>query len=273
MQAHFTDRLYIIERSGKLGLGTAYLKGFDWGLEKGYQYLYEMDCDFSHNPEDLHRIRQGLINGSDVVVGSRYIKGGDVKNWDMKRILLSKGASLYTRIITWMPVNDTTAGFVGYRRAFLEKLDFSKIVFKGYAFQIQMKYAAYKLGFKIMEIPITFKDRELGTSKISSNIIKEAIFGLQFKVDNSVESFTTHIRYKPQDSVWMSFTGLLGIEGARLLIDKDSVYVHNKLEKTYFATPIQEKNEWVPFGFSLEDWDILLTNHALDILDSQKKPS
>ncbi len=178
LQANFKDRLFIIERSGKLGLGTAYLKGFEWGLEQGYLYLYEMDCDFSHNPEDLHRLRQGILDGADVVVGSRYVPGGDVKNWDMKRILLSKGASLYTRIITWLPVKDTTAGFVVYRRSFLEKLDFSKIVFKGYAFQIQMKYAAYKLGFKIKEIPITFKDRELGTSKISSNIIKEAIFGV-----------------------------------------------------------------------------------------------
>lgn len=178
MQSLFSERLFILERSGKLGLGTAYLKGFDWGLHQGYKYLYEMDCDFSHNPEDLHRLRQELLAGADVVVGSRYVSGGDVKNWDMKRILLSKGASLYTRIITWLPVNDTTAGFVGYKRSFLEKLDFSKIVFKGYAFQIQMKFAAYQMGFKIVEIPITFKDRELGTSKISSNIIKEAIFGV-----------------------------------------------------------------------------------------------
>jgi len=177
-QSDFSERLFILERKGKLGLGTAYLLGFEWGLTQGYEYLYEMDCDFSHNPDDLFRLRKELEQGADVVVGSRYVVGGDVKNWDMKRILLSKGASLYTRIITWLPVKDTTAGFVGYKRSFLEKLDFSKIIFKGYAFQIQMKFAAYQLGFKIVEIPITFKDRELGTSKISSNIIKEAIFGV-----------------------------------------------------------------------------------------------
>lgn len=178
MKEHFSERLFLLERSGKLGLGTAYLKGFEWGLSQGYEYLYEMDCDFSHNPEDLFRLREEILAGADVVVGSRYVPGGDVKNWDLKRIFLSKGASLYTRIITWMPVNDTTAGFVVYKKCFLEKLDFSKIIFKGYAFQIQMKFAAYQLGFKIVEIPITFKDRELGTSKISSNIIKEAIFGV-----------------------------------------------------------------------------------------------
>lgn len=190
LQTQYTERLYLIERPGKLGLGTAYLKGFEWGLDQGYQYLYEMDCDFSHNPDDLMRLREAILNGADVAVGSRYIKGGDVKNWDTKRIILSKGASLYTRIITGLPVYDTTAGFVCYRKAFLENLDFKKIVFKGYAFQIQMKFAAYSLGYKIKEIPITFKDRELGTSKLSSNIIKEAIFGvLKIKWDSFFNSY------------------------------------------------------------------------------------
>jgi dolichol-phosphate mannosyltransferase len=190
LQNQFTDRLHLIERSGKLGLGTAYLKGFEWGLKNGYEYLYEMDCDFSHNPEDLIRLREAVLNGADVAVGSRYIKGGDVKNWDTKRIILSKGASLYTRLITGLPVYDTTAGFVCYKKAFLEILDFKKIVFKGYAFQIQMKFAAYSLGFKIKEIPITFKDRELGVSKLSSNIIKEAIFGvLKIKWDSFFNTY------------------------------------------------------------------------------------
>jgi dolichol-phosphate mannosyltransferase len=190
LQNQFTERLHLIERSGKLGLGTAYLKGFEWGLKNGYEYLYEMDCDFSHNPEDLIRLREAVLNGADVVVGSRYVKGGDVKNWDTKRIILSKGASLYTRLITGLPVYDTTAGFVCYKKAFLEILDFKKIVFKGYAFQIQMKFAAYSLGFKIKEIPITFKDRELGVSKLSSNIIKEAIFGvLKIKWDSFFNTY------------------------------------------------------------------------------------
>jgi len=190
LQNQFTERLHLIERSGKLGLGTAYIKGFEWGLKNGYKYLYEMDCDFSHNPEDLIRLREAILNGADVVVGSRYVKGGDVKNWDTKRIILSKGASLYTRLITGLPVYDTTAGFVCYKKAFLEILDFKKIVFKGYAFQIQMKFAAYSLGFKIKEIPITFKDRELGVSKLSSNIIKEAIFGvLKIKWDSFFNTY------------------------------------------------------------------------------------
>ncbi len=172
------DRLYIIERSGKLGLGTAYITGFQWALERGYQRICEMDCDFSHNPEDLKRLRQAVINGADVAVGSRYVEGGGVYNWPKNRIFLSKGASIYARIITSIPVHDTTAGFVCYNRAFLENLDMDKIVFKGYAFQIQMKYAAYLMGYKIVEVPIFFKDREEGVSKMSSNIIQEAIFGV-----------------------------------------------------------------------------------------------
>jgi dolichol-phosphate mannosyltransferase len=178
LQNTYPERLFIIERSGKLGLGTAYITGFRWALERGYKQICEMDCDFSHNPEDLSRLRQAVIDGADVAVGSRYVEGGGVYNWPKNRIFLSKGASIYARIITSIPVHDTTAGFVCYNRAFLENLDMDKIVFKGYAFQIQMKYAAHLMGYKIVEVPIFFKDREEGVSKMSSNIIQEAIFGV-----------------------------------------------------------------------------------------------
>jgi dolichol-phosphate mannosyltransferase len=177
-QSKFGDRLNIIERAGKLGLGTAYIAGFKWALEHDYARICEMDCDFSHNPDDLIKLRQAVIDGADISVGSRYVDGGGVYNWPKNRIFLSKGASIYARLITGIPVMDTTAGFVCYTRAFLENLNMDKIVFKGYAFQIQMKYAAYKLGYKIKEVPIWFKDREEGVSKMSSNIIQEAIFGV-----------------------------------------------------------------------------------------------
>lgn len=178
MQKKYPTKLHIIQRAGKLGLGTAYITGFKWALEKNYAMVCEMDCDFSHNPDDLPRLRQAILDGADVAVGSRYIEGGGVYNWPKRRILLSKGASLYARLITGIPVQDTTAGFVCYRKEFLENLNMDKIVFKGYAFQIQMKYAAYLMGYKIKEIPIWFKDREEGVSKMSSNIIQEAILGV-----------------------------------------------------------------------------------------------
>ena len=178
LQKKFTENLHLIQREGKLGLGTAYIKGFKWALNHSYQYICEMDCDFSHNPDDLPRLRKALIDGADVAVGSRYIAGGGVHNWPKRRILLSRGASIYARLITGIPVQDTTAGFVCYKRDFLENLNMDRIVFKGYAFQIQMKFAAYLMGFKIVEIPIWFKDREEGVSKMSSNIIQEAIFGI-----------------------------------------------------------------------------------------------
>ena len=178
LQKKFTENLHLIQREGKLGLGTAYIKGFKWALNHSYQYICELDCDFSHNPEDLPRLRKALIDGADVAVGSRYIAGGGVHNWPKRRILLSRGASIYARLITGIPVQDTTAGFVCYKKEFLENLNMDKIVFKGYAFQIQMKFAAYLMGFKIVEIPIWFKDREEGVSKMSSNIIQEAILGL-----------------------------------------------------------------------------------------------
>lgn len=179
LQSEFPEKLHIEERSGKLGLGTAYLHGFRWGLKRGYEYLFEMDADFSHNPDDLVRLLDACVNkGGDVAVGSRYVKGGKVANWDRKRLLLSYFASWYVRMILWVGIKDTTAGFKCYNRKVLEKINFDAVTFKGYAFQICMKYAAVKHGFKVIEVPITFIDRELGTSKMSTSIFKEAIFGV-----------------------------------------------------------------------------------------------
>jgi len=176
-------RLHIHEREGKLGLGTAYIAGFRWGLERGYDYLFEMDADFSHDPKDLVRLKAACSEeGIDLAVGSRYIKGGKLKNWPFDRIALSYGASLYVKMITWMPVHDPTAGFICYSRKVLENIDLDKIRFVGYAFQIEMKFAAYKLGFKIKEVPITFTDRVEGESKMHKSIVSEAIKGvLQMK--------------------------------------------------------------------------------------------
>lgn len=178
----YTGRLFLEERKGKLGLGTAYVHGFKWALARGYKYIFEMDADFSHNPADLERLHAACASGADLSVGSRYVKGGAVENWPANRIFISKGASLYTRMITWMPLMDPTAGFVCYRREVLEAINLDAIAFVGYAFQIEMKFAAWKLGFKIEEVPITFIDRKLGNSKMNKGIIKEGIFGvLQLK--------------------------------------------------------------------------------------------
>ncbi|MEL7118765.1 MAG: polyprenol monophosphomannose synthase [Bacteroidota bacterium] len=177
-QKPYPDQLHIVERSGKLGLGTAYIRGFDWALEHQYEYIFEMDADFSHNPKDLVRLRAACVDGADLSVGSRYVKGGKVENWPFDRIFLSYGASLYVRLITFMPVKDPTAGFKCYSRKVLQAIDLTKIRFIGYAFQIEMKFAAFTLGFKIKEVPITFKDREEGVSKMSSKIIKEAVVGV-----------------------------------------------------------------------------------------------
>lgn len=170
--------LFIEERKGKLGLGTAYIHGFKWALKREYDYIFEMDCDFSHNPEDLIRLLAACENGADVAVGSRYVKGGNVSNWDRKRILLSFFASLYVRIVLWFNVQDTTAGFKCYKRKVLETINLDGIKFMGYAFQIEMKYTAYRKGFKIVEVPITFVDRVFGTSKMSTKIFKEAFLGV-----------------------------------------------------------------------------------------------
>lgn len=177
--AEHPGRVAILERKGKLGLGTAYIAGFKWALEHGYDYIFEMDADFSHNPLDLLRLRKAVAeDGADVAVGSRYCKGVDVENWPMGRILISYFASKYVRFVTAIPVHDTTAGFVCWRRQVLEAMNLDAIRFKGYAFQIEMKYTAHKLGFKIAEVPIVFVNRVLGTSKMSSGIFGEAMFGV-----------------------------------------------------------------------------------------------
>lgn len=174
----YPGQLFLEERRGKLGLGTAYIHGFKWSLARGYQYIFEMDADFSHNPADLERLYDACRSGAGVSVGSRYVPGGAVQNWPSNRIALSKGASLYTRMITWMPVKDPTAGFVCYRREVLESMNLDGISFIGYAFQIEMKFAAWKLGYRIQEVPITFIDRKLGASKMNKGIIKEGILGV-----------------------------------------------------------------------------------------------
>ncbi|MBQ9865095.1 MAG: polyprenol monophosphomannose synthase [Bacteroidales bacterium] len=180
LMQEFPDRLFIKERKGKLGLGTAYLDGFRWGLEHGYEYMIEMDADFSHNPDDLPRLYEACASGKgDVVVGSRYVDGKiSVVNWPMGRLMMSYFASVYVRLITGMKVMDSTAGFVCYSRRVLEKMKFDKVKFVGYAFQIEMKYTVTRLGFKIYEVPIIFTDRVLGTSKMSMKIFKEAFFGV-----------------------------------------------------------------------------------------------
>lgn len=174
----YNHRVFLLQRKGKLGLGTAYLAGFQYGIEQQYQTIFEMDADFSHPPEALNRMVAQINNGYDVVIGSRYISGGGLENWPTNRKLLSKMASYYVKFWTWMPVNDPTAGFICYKREVLESIDFDKITFKGYAFQIEMKYAAFTKGYKIKEIPIIFKDREKGESKLNSSIISEAIKGV-----------------------------------------------------------------------------------------------
>ena len=186
-------KIHLIERSGKLGLGTAYLAGFKYGIEKGFDYIFEMDADFSHPPKDLNNLLAAVQNGADVAVGSRYTKGGGVKDWSNYRLFLSRGASLYVRMITFMPVMDPTAGFKCYKRKVLETINFDKINSIGYAFQIEMKYAAYRNGFKIVEVPIIFADREKGTSKMDSSIIKEAIFGV---LSMRMKSFSGYYKAK-----------------------------------------------------------------------------
>lgn len=179
MQQEMPDRLFLIERTGKLGLGTAYICGFKWALEHGYEYIFEMDADFSHNPNDLpHLYAACSEQGADVAVGSRYCNGVNVVNWPLGRVLMSYFASVYVRWVTGMQVHDTTAGFKCYRRRVLEAIDLDHIHFKGYAFQIEMKFTAYVRGFKIVEVPIIFINRVLGTSKMNSSIFGEALFGV-----------------------------------------------------------------------------------------------
>lgn len=175
----YPGRVNLVERPGKQGLGTAYLAGFDWTLQRpAYNYIFEMDADFSHNPADLEKLRQACVEGADMSVGSRYVSGVNVVNWPMGRVLMSYFASKYVRIVTGLPVHDTTAGFVCYTRRVLEALPLKEVRFKGYAFQIEMKFTAFKYGFRIAEVPIIFVNRVLGTSKMSSGIFGEAVFGV-----------------------------------------------------------------------------------------------
>jgi dolichol-phosphate mannosyltransferase len=176
-QQRYGERVAMIERSGKLGLGTAYIAGFKYALAKGYDRIFEMDCDFSHNPDDLPRL-DAMLDGKDVAIGSRYSRGVNVVNWPMGRLLMSYFASKYVRIVTRMPVADAMAGFVGYRREVLDAIDFDRVAMNGYGFQIEMKYTAWRLGFSIGEVSIIFIDREEGTSKMSSGIFGEAFFGV-----------------------------------------------------------------------------------------------
>ena len=179
LMVKFIDRLFILKRPGKQGLGTAYIQGFKWALEKNYDYIFEMDADFSHNPNDLDRLLNACSeNGADVTIGSRYVKGGETENWPLDRRLYSIGGSAYTRLITGMPIKDPTAGFICYKNKVLNNINLDSIQFIGYAFQIEMKFAAWKLGYKIKELPITFIDRKIGKSKMTKGIIKEAMLGV-----------------------------------------------------------------------------------------------
>lgn len=185
LQQQYAGKLHIEERTGKLGLGTAYIHGFKWGLKRQYQFFFEMDCDFSHNPDDLIRLYAAIKNGADVAIGSRYVKGGKVENWPVGRILMSYFASVYVRMVLWMNIMDTTAGFKCYRRIVLENIDLDGVHFIGYAFQIEMKYRAWRKKYKLVEVPITFIDRVLGASKMSTGIFKEAFWGvlqMRFKI-------------------------------------------------------------------------------------------
>ena len=190
LMLEFPDKLFIEERKGKLGLGTAYIHGFKWALARDYKYVFEMDADFSHNPDDLIKLHDACANGADVSVGSRYITGVNVVNWPMGRVLMSYFASKYVRFVLGMQVHDTTAGFVCYRREVLETIELDKIRFKGYAFQIEMKFTSYKCGFKIQEVPIIFVNRVLGTSKMSGGIFSEALLGvIKLKLNSWVRKY------------------------------------------------------------------------------------
>lgn len=181
----YPGRLFLEARAGKQGIGTAYIHGFKWALAKQYDYIFEMDCDFSHNPDDLIKLRQACLEGADAVIGSRYIKGVNVVNWPMSRVLMSYFASVYVRFITRIKIRDSTAGFMCYKRKVLETINLDKISFVGYAFQIEMKYTTIKHGFNLVEIPIIFTDRTLGSSKMSTSIFREAFFGvIQMRINS-----------------------------------------------------------------------------------------
>lgn len=195
LQNEWHNRLYILEREGKQGLGTAYILGFKWALSRNYMFVFEMDADFSHNPDDLPKLHKACLNGADLAIGSRYKSGVNVVNWPMGRVLMSYFASVYVRLVTGMRIYDTTSGFKCYRRIVLETIEFDKIRFKGYAFQIEMKFTAWKHGFRIVEVPIIFTDRSEGTSKMSGGIFNEALWGvLRIKLRSFFRSYkqSTH---------------------------------------------------------------------------------
>ena len=193
LQNEFQGKLHMLERKGKLGLGTAYIAGFRWALEHDYEYIFEMDCDFSHNPDDLERLYEAARRGADVAIGSRYISGINVVNWPLGRVLMSYFASLYVRLVTGMKIMDTTAGFKCYRRKVLQTIDFDKINLKGYGFQIEMKFTAWKSGFYIVEVPIIFIDRKEGSSKMSGGIFNEALWGvLKMKINSIFHKYEVH---------------------------------------------------------------------------------
>lgn len=196
----YPKRVHIEERSGKMGLGTAYIHGFRWALKRGYQYIFEMDADFSHNPEDLNKLYYACHDqGNDMAIGSRYVTGVNVVNWPMSRVMLSYFASYYVRLVTGMPISDTTAGFKCYHRKVLETIELDKVRFMGYAFQIEMKFLAWKYGFSIAEVPIIFTDRTRGESKMSGGIIKEAIIGvMQIKISSLFRSYRRDMETAPE---------------------------------------------------------------------------
>lgn len=207
LQSTYQGRLFLEERKGKLGLGTAYIHGFKWSLAKGYSFIFEMDADFSHNPNDLERLYNACKNGAGMAIGSRYVPGGGTVNWPRNRILLSKGGSLYTKLITWMPVKDTTAGFVCYRAEVLDTINLDQIQFLGYAFQIEMKFATWKLGFKIKEVPIIFEDRKFGVSKMHKGIVKEGILGvLKLRWYSLFKDYRNRVKKTSSSSLFSSMT-------------------------------------------------------------------
>lgn len=192
LQAEFPGQLFLEERKGKQGLGTAYIHGFKWALQRPYQYIFEMDCDFSHNPDDLLRLKSACIDGADLAIGSRYVKGVNVVNWPMSRVLMSYFASKYVQVITGIPIHDATAGFKCYRRRVLETINLDKIRFVGYAFQIEMKFTAIQHGFRVVEVPIIFTDRTEGISKMSTKIFREAFLGvIQMKLTSLFRKYSS----------------------------------------------------------------------------------
>ena len=211
--AKYPGQLFLEERIGKLGLGTAYIHGFHWALDKGYRFIFEMDADFSHSPHDLDKLYQACKTGNaDVAIGSRYVKNGRIENWPWSRVSISKGGALYTRMITWIPVKDPTAGFVCYKREVLEAINLDEITLVGYAFQIEMKFVAWKLGFKIKEVPITFVDRQFGASKMNKGIVKEGVLGvLKLKWMSMFKNYRNRI--KSISEISPSFQNEILVEG------------------------------------------------------------